>query len=82
MKKNRAGKGYKEYWWDNTALKRAVQVALIEKVKVKQDPRELREQTMRICGREAVQAEGTTTKKILRWEHVGMLEEQQGSQYS
>ena len=37
---------------------------------------------MRICGREAVQAEGKTTKKILRWEHVGMLEEPQGSQYS
>ena len=37
---------------------------------------------MRICGREAVQAEGKTTKMILRWEHVGMLEEPQGSQYS
>ena len=30
------GKGYKEYRWENTALNRAVEVALIEKVKVKQ----------------------------------------------
>ena len=36
MKQNRARKGYKEYWWENTALNRAVEVALIEKVKVKQ----------------------------------------------
>ena len=36
MKKNRPGKEYKEYRWENTALNRAVEVALIEKVKVKQ----------------------------------------------
>ena len=36
MKKNRPGNGYKEYRWENTALNRAVEVALIEKVKVKQ----------------------------------------------